>query len=154
NPSAVFRGTGGDSSRVATWLIADLIGATGTANVTCPRGTNDFTGGTVDILADSLVLGKTSTGTESALSAGTSSNRVSAGTLTFNTGIINVNNLTNGWQLASDHTDSGIGLINVNGSGQLIVNNNLVLASGVPNSLVGGNFTGVTIVTNLYYGAS
>jgi hypothetical protein len=154
NPSAVFRGPSGDASRVATWLIGDLIGATGTANVTCPAGTNDFTGGSVDVLADSFVLGKTGTGTEAALNAGTSSNRVAAGTLTFNAGTINVNNLTNGWQLTGDLTDTGIGQINVNGTGALTVNNKLVLAAGVSSSYVGGNFTGVTFVTNLYFGAA
>jgi hypothetical protein len=155
NPTAIFRGTSGDTSRVATWLIADLIGVTGTANVTCPRGTNDFSNGSVDILADSFVLGKTGTGSESALGVGTSSNRVAVGTLTFNAGEINVNNLTNGWQLASDLRDTGIGQINVNG-GTLAINNQLVLAAGVANSYVGGNpdATKNNIVTNLYYGAA
>jgi len=154
NPGAVFRGIGGGTNRVAAWLITDLIGTTGTANVACPTGTNNFTGGTVNILADSFVLGKTGTGTESALNAGTSSNRVSTGTLTFNAGIINVNNLTNGWQLGGDLTDTGIGQVNVNGTGVLTVNNKLVLAAGVSGAYVGGNFTGVTIVTNLYYGTT
>jgi len=151
-PAAVFRGTGGNASRVGTWLIGDLLGATGTANVTCPRGTNDFTGGTVDALADNFILGKTGTGPESALGVGTSSNRVSAGTLAFNAGNINVNNLTNGWQLPGDLTDTGIGVVNVNG-GTLTVNSLLVLAAGTAGSYVGGNFY-AGLVTNQYYGAT
>lgn len=153
NPTAVFRGTAGSTSRVGTWLIADLSGASGTANVTCPRGTNDFTGGSVDAMVENLVLGKTGTHAESALSVGTSSNRVSAGTLTFNAGTINVNNLTNGWQVPGDVTDTGIGQINVNG-GALTVNNKLVLAAGVSSSYVGGNFDGNNRATNLFYGTT
>ncbi len=135
NPSAWFRGTGGDTSRVSTWIISDLVSATGTANVTNPKGTNDFSNGTINALIDSLVLGKT---TSTAIGGTISSNRVSQGTLTFNAGTIDVNNLTNGWQLANpggtiaagDSSDTGIGIINVNG-GTLRVNNNLVLGAGV-----------------------
>lgn len=155
NPTAAFRGASGGNSRVANWVIADLIGASGTANVTCPRGTNDFTGGSMDVLVDNLVIGKTGTHAESALGVGTSSNRVAVGIFTFNAGTVNVNNLTNGWQLPGDVTDTGIGQVNVNG-GTLTVNNQLVLASGVASSYVGGNpdTTKNNIVTNLYYGAS
>src|SRR5205823_44025 len=38
--------------------------------------------------------------------------------------------------------------------GKLVVNTSLILASGAAGSLVGGNFTGVIIVTNLFYGAT
>jgi uncharacterized repeat protein (TIGR03806 family) len=153
NAAAVARGNSGDNSRVSVWMVGDLVAATGTANVTCPRGTNDFTGGTVDFLVSSLLLGKTGSGTQSPLGAGTSSNRVATGTLTFNAGTIDVDNIVDGYQIPGDLTDTGIGVINVNG-GRLVVNTTLIMASGVANSWVGGNFTGVTIVTNLLYGAN
>jgi uncharacterized repeat protein (TIGR03806 family) len=132
NPAAYFRGHDG-VSRVASWLISDLSSATGTSDVTAPRSTNDFTGGTVDILVDGLGLGKTTTGLSTAPPTGFTSNRVSIGTLTFNAGTINVNNLTNGWQVANsgtNSTDTGIGTINVNGTGTLAVNQSLILALG------------------------
>ena len=149
NPTAYFRGLGGDNSRVSLWIVSDLEAAGGSANVTNPRGTNDFSGGSVDILADAMAIGKTTTAV-STPGVGTSSNRVSIGTLTFDAGTVNVNNLTNGWQLSNfggNSTDTGIGTINVNGSGTLIVNSNLILAVGTTNFPINGN--GVN-PTNIY----
>lgn len=136
NLTAFFRGTNGDNSRVAMWIICDLLSASGTANVAQPCGTNDFTGGTVNALIDSLVLGKTTT---TAIGGTVASNRLSIGVLTFDSGVLDVNNLTNGFQLANGNgttipagtsCDSGIGIVNVNG-GILKVNNQLVLGAGV-----------------------
>ena len=131
NPVARFRAQDG-SSRISTWVISDLLSANGTPDVTKPVGTNDFTGGTVDALIDSLVLGKTTTTVPSSFAT---SNRVSTGTLTFNAGTIDVNTLTNGWQLGNANSgtaswDSAIGVVNVNG-GTLRVNDRMVLAKGV-----------------------
>jgi hypothetical protein len=149
NPVARFRGTGGDNSRVAAWIVSDLSDASGTANVTNPKGTNDFTGGTVDILADALVVGKTTAHASGSPGTGYTSNRVSTGTVTFNAGIIDVNYLTNGWQVGNinggaNSTDTGIGTVNVNGTGRLVVNQDLILASGSYDFPVGGNGASTT----------
>jgi hypothetical protein len=149
NPTAWFRGTSGDNSRVGAWIISDLSAASGTANVTQPKGTNDFTGGTINALVDGLALGKT---TATAIGGAVSSNRLSLGVLTFNAGTIDVNNLTNGFQLANpggtipagDSSDSGVGIVNVNG-GTLKVNNNLVLGSGVSALMVPRSPDGVMV---------
>ncbi len=131
NPVAYFRGQNG-MGRVASWTISDLLSSSGTADVTKPSGTNDFTGGRVDALVDTLVLART---TATAPSQYTTSNRVSTGTLTFSAGTFDVNNLTNGLQLGNARNgaaswDTAAGQINVNG-GTLRVNNNLVLAVGM-----------------------
>jgi len=88
----------------------------------------------VDILVDGLALGKNHNRTIHRTAGRIfTSNRVSIGTLTFDAGTINVNNLTNGWQVANsgtNSTDTGIGTINVNGTGTLAVNQSLILALG------------------------
>lgn len=56
NPVAYFRGTNGASSRIRFWTIADMS-SSGSSSANC-NGTNDFTGGTVDILVDTMSLGR------------------------------------------------------------------------------------------------
>ena len=140
NPSAFFRGQDG-TSRVSTWIVSDLLAASGTADVTQPNATNDFSGGTVNALVDSLVLGKTTLTASGLAPAGYTSNRFSLGVLTFTAGTINANNLTNGLQIAnagaSTSLDTGIGVINANG-GSLVVNRSLVLGSGFGDFVVHG----------------
>jgi autotransporter-associated beta strand protein len=114
NPTAYFRGADG-VSRVTTWAIADGVGNSGT---TAPRGTNDFSGGTVDALVDTMVLGKSST-------AGSGANAAN-GMLTFTGGIMDVNTLQIGFQAAANG-NYGIGTVNVNDAATLVVNSNLVL---------------------------
>ncbi len=131
SPRVFFRGQDG-VSRVSSWIISDLLTATGTADVTNPVSTNDFTGGTIDAFIDSLIVGKT---TAFAPGAFATSNRVATGSFTFSGGMVDVNNLTNAWQLGNANSgtaswDSAIGVVNVNG-GTLRVNNNLVLAKAV-----------------------
>ena len=140
NPSAFFRGQDG-ASRVSTWIVSDLLAASGTADVTQPNATNDFSGGSVNALVDSLVLGKTTLTASGVAPAGYTSNRLSVGVLTFNAGTINANNITNGLQIAnagaSTSLDTGIGVINANG-GSLVVNRSLVLGSGFGDFVVHG----------------
>jgi len=119
NPTALFRNADG-ASPISTWSIAD--GAANSGSSTAPTGTNDFTGGTVDLLVNAMTLGRTSSASPN--------NRSVSGTLTFSAGTINVNLLTNGLQSVSG-SDSGYGTINVNGSAALVVNNNLVLGATV-----------------------
>jgi hypothetical protein len=120
-----IRGTNGNSSRVSRWLIADNSGASSTGSNS--RGTNDFTGGAVDALVDTMIIGR---GESPIMSSGNSS-----GTLIFEAGTIDVNNLQMGVQAmgATGGTSPGtsgtnyLGQINVNGSATLLVNSNLLM---------------------------
>jgi hypothetical protein len=115
SPSALFRASNG-ASRVSTWNIADNSGESNSSS--SALGTNDFSGGTVDALVDTLVVGKSQTTTGAN----------STGVLTFTSGTFDVNTLQVGFQAASGATSAGIGRINVNGPGAvLVVNSTLEL---------------------------
>ncbi|HEV2694627.1 MAG TPA: PQQ-dependent sugar dehydrogenase [Verrucomicrobiae bacterium] len=140
SPTAYFRGLGGANSRVSLWAVGN-DSPQNNSNQNC-SGTNDFTGGTVDALVNSLTVGVTSTGTSGgAISAS------GTGVLTFNAGVFDANTVTNGWSLGTGTvTNNGIGIINVNG-GTFKVNN--VLAMAV-NS--GGGFSGQSGTLNIRNG--
>ena len=123
NPTAVFRNTNG-TSRITFWSIGDQNGQGGSNQDT---GTNDFSGGTVDILVDRMSLGKDHTET---------SGQVQRGFLAFTAGTIDVNTLIVGNQTAGTAGTGGAGLgqgpclgvVNVNGpTANLVVNNTLDL---------------------------
>ena len=140
NPVVYIRGTNGVGP-VSTWAIADGQAQSGTITDT---GTSDFSGGTVDALVDSMWLARNSP----SASGGSSANNA---TLTFGAGTINVNNLTNAMLASSARTPSVTGTINVNGTGTLVVNNNLVMAA--TNSFIGSaqaqiNITGGSVLAN------
>jgi hypothetical protein len=113
NPVAYFRGANGVSP-VATWAIGDGLTVTGSAPK--PAGANDFSGGTVDIVATAMWLGKSSSG---AWTGGATT----TGTLTLTAGNISVGNLTNAMLAVSDSSQTSTGTINVNGTGRLSVGN-------------------------------
>lgn len=132
NPTAYFRGHDGVSP-VTSWSIAD--GLVNTGSSTAPRGTIDFTGGTVNARVSAIWIAKPSASSPTSPSA--------AGTLAMGAGVINVDNLTNGYTLVSTGTPTATGTVNVtnngvNGPGTLIVNNELRMAS----KLGAGNCTG------------
>jgi len=140
NPTAYFRGISGAASRVSLWAIGNDSPQNNSNQNT--SGTNDFTGGTVDALVNSLTIGVTSTGNSG---GGISASGV--GVLTFNAGNFDVNTVTNGWSLGTGTvTNNGVGIINVNG-GTLKVNT--VLAMAV-NS--GGGFSGQSGTLNIRNG--
>ena len=115
NPSAYFRAADG-VSRVPSWLVGDSQSQGGTVNTT---GTNDFSGGTVDVLVDTMTLGKSST------SSGTGN---PVGTLTFEAGTIDVNTLQIGYQSPGGPlANIATGIFNVNGMATLTVNSNIEL---------------------------
>lgn len=123
NPGAWFRGHDGVSA-MTNWTIADGLGNTGGS--VAPRGTIDFTGGTVNALVQSIWITRTSPGSTGSPSA--------IGTLSMGAGVIAVNNLTNGLNAGTtvSANPSATGTLNVtnngvNGAGTLIVNNNLVM---------------------------
>lgn len=109
-PSVVIRG-GDGVSPVSFWAEGDGLAQTGASSA--PVGTADFTGGTVDALVTTMYLGR---------SPNNSNNHPGTGTLTFEAGVFNVATLIAGYQ-ATAVTDYGVGNVNVNGTGTLIVNN-------------------------------
>jgi autotransporter-associated beta strand protein len=114
NSSALFRGSDG-VSRISVWNIADNSAQSNSSSSSI--GTNDFSGGSVDALVDTLIVGKSqkTTGANS------------SGVLTFSSGTIDVNTLQIGFQAQSGATSAGIGRVNVNGAAKLSVNDLLEL---------------------------
>ncbi len=116
------------------------------------RGQLNFTGGIVDMLVDTMWLGR-----DRAMSATTNSGALGQGVLTFNAGIIDVNYLRAGYQAYSNNSTAQ-GQINVGGSSTntaiLTVNTNLELGytagdfSTTPGSIASGGNGQVTINTN------
>lgn len=141
NPTAVFRGADG-VSRVPAWAIGDSQSQGGTVNTT---GTNDFTGGTVDALVDTMTLGRSS--------SGSSGNGRPAGTLTFEAGTIDVNTLQIGYQSSGGPLGNiATGIFNVNGTATLKVNSGVELGhipAGGTNATTGTlNLNNGTVAAN------
>jgi autotransporter-associated beta strand protein len=123
SPTALFRGVAGATNptpteRVALWKVGD----NSAGSQTNPNsGTNDFTGGTLDALVDTLLVGFSR-------SSGANSNQGN-GVLTYNLGSMNANRLTIGYN--TNELCTAVGTVNVNG-GTLIVNNMLQFAQVSP----------------------
>jgi hypothetical protein len=152
NPTAYFRGIGGATSRVSLWGIGDTS-MKNNSNQSA-SGTNDFTGGMIDALVGNMNVGVS----EAGASSGNTGN--GSGILTFNEGIIDVNNLTNGWSVGTgtNTSDVGSGTINVNDTATLRVNRVFALAmntgtgTGVPSGTL--NITdGTVLATNIIGGS-
>jgi hypothetical protein len=129
NPSAVFRGVGGGGARVKWWSVGDGYASSSSSNG--GRGTNDFSNGTVDILADVMSLGRECNANNTGW-AGPHS-----GLLIFNRGVIDVNTIYAGNQSFNQPTSTPgtLGTILVNGSNALLrVNTALNLGFTVTNS--------------------
>lgn len=135
SPVAVFRGIGGASSRVTWWSIGDMSTHASSAQVSV--GTNDFTGGTVDAMIDLLSLARDS------VSSHTASASI-LGVLTYNAGIIDANTvwLANQSLGPSGSSTPQVGIINVNGTGSLVVNSNLILGHTTQNSTAAARTSG------------
>jgi hypothetical protein len=141
NSVAYFRGVGGPGSRVTWWSIADMCTAASSAQVSI--GTNNFTGGTIDARIDTLSLARDTTASHTATPAIT-------GVLTFNAGQIDANTVIVGNQSLGpvSSTTPLLGIVNVNGSAKLIVNNNLVLANTTINNGAANRTSGILNVNN------
>jgi hypothetical protein len=128
NPVAYFRSIDG-VSRVTYWMIGDNSPG---AIITPSSGTNDFTGGKVDALVDSMFVGRGADNNQSGAAA------PGIGTLTFNNGTIDVNSLFVGYQnLGTNIYSTGIGTVNVNSSNAtLIVNTSLELGHATNTTIV------------------
>jgi hypothetical protein len=129
NPSACFRAADG-TSRVATWTIGDNS-AQSSSSSSC-SGTTDFSLGKVDaqVATMSVGLGQTGSGANG------------SGVLTFSSGTFDIDTLNVGVQSQSGATSAGIGRINVNGAGALLVVNS-TLTLGLTAGTAGTNTYGV-----------
>lgn len=115
--TVIFRSRDG-AGRVPNLLVAD--NAAQSAGSSGSVGTMDFsTYGTVDALIDTMLIGRGNSGT----ATGTSQ---SQGTLTFDAGTVDVNNVLLGVQ-ANAGGGASRGTINVDGTAHLIVNGDLVM---------------------------
>jgi len=131
-PSVRLRASDG-TGRVGIWTVGDNSagGLTGPSS-----GTNDFSGGSVDGMFDLLFLGRGRVGTTV---------NTGIGVLTFDRGTVDVNTLRLGTMVdeATSTNASGVGTVNVNGSGILIVNTILefshtnTLAAAAPSASAG-----------------
>jgi hypothetical protein len=139
NPTVSIQGF--SASPVANWIIGD--GAANTTTTLASSGTNDFTGGTVNALANTLWVGKSSSGQYAS--------GQTAGTLNFNSGTINVNNLNVSYNSAASDGyvyDTSAGTVNVGGTGLLVVNTTLNLAYMGGNQAYGTTPYGTLNITN------
>jgi hypothetical protein len=142
SPGVFIRGTNGVASRASVWTIGDAD--TDTVTPINVDATCDFSGGKLDALVKTMVVGEGCTSVSDTGKA--------LGILTFTGGTLDVNNLTNGIQRANN-TATEAGIINVTGSAALI-SANIVLAqaaAGANASLVAGtiNVTNGTVRGNL-----
>jgi hypothetical protein len=125
NSTVYLRGTNG--GRMSRWLVGDNSGASNTGSAS--RGTNDFSGGSVDAQVDLMILGR---GESPTISSGNS-----FGVVIFAQGTIDVNTLQMAVQPPGSSGGTGVGAIgtnyygelDVNGSATLLVNSNLFLTA-------------------------
>jgi hypothetical protein len=141
NSIAYFRGA--NANAVTSWNIGD--GVQNTLAAGGGSGTNDFTGGTINAVVNTMNIAKSSPASTTGSSAVT-------GTLTFNAGTITANTLNVSYNsaasdLSGNSYDYGVGTLNVNGSGVLTVNNTLNLGAtfGTP---AGGTPTATLNINN------
>lgn len=135
NPTAVFRGTNGGSTRVTYWTVGDQ-GPRGSGSGLA-LGTNDFTAGTLDAMVDTMILGQDPyNGGSSTYYGGASSGNW--GVFAFNAGTLDVNTLTLGnIQSTWTNKNPSIGIMRINGNATLKVNTVLQMAFTITNTFPG-----------------
>lgn len=128
---AYFRGA--STNAVATWSVGDQVDNSGSGENA--NGVNDFTGGHVDALVNTMYIGRSSIATGG---SGTNS-----GVLTFDNGSINVATLYAGYQ-PTNSSKASLGIINVNTNATLGTFGTLSVSS---NLNLGVTYTGGTAAT-------
>ena len=139
-PAAWFRGRDGVSA-VGTWSLGDGVVNAGSSGST---GVNDFTGGTVNALVNTMYVGRAANTT--------SGSGTSAGTLTFDDGVFNVGTLYVGYQ-PTNSAKAGAGAVNVNSNATTGAGATLVVTGTLNLSLTTGGIgaastSGVLNITN------
>ncbi|HEY1718362.1 MAG TPA: pectinesterase family protein [Verrucomicrobiae bacterium] len=152
NPTAYFRGINGGTSRISHWGVGDT--AIGSGSSAAAFGKVDFSGGSVDAMVDTLILGRDRNGTAA----------LDSGIFTFTAGNVDVNTLEVGDQGSASTGSAVSGTMNVNGNNAtLTVNTTLelghtTLAGGVAFALntrgVLNVFNGTVNANNVLVGAS
>jgi hypothetical protein len=147
-PTVSFRNTNGGRVNIVGVGVDSGVSNPGSNS----RGVLNFAGGIVDMLVDTIWLGR-----DRAMSGTTNSGAVGLGVLTFSGGKVDVNNLRAGYQ-AYTNNSSAQGQINVGGSASttatLFVNNTLELGftagdvNAIPGASAGVGNGQVTINTN------
>lgn len=141
-PIATFRGAGGGASRVKWWLVGDM--ASSGSSSSFANGTNDFTGGTLDALVDTMSLGRDRQGGNTGTTATRGNFIYTAGTLDVNTLILGNQAFT-----AAGNVNPMQGLMNVVGSGAtLVVNSSLILGNTTASSTAARASFGILNLTN------
>ena len=126
NGYAKFRGSAGGADRVKLMTIGDprarIVDLTGGGTSIASTGTFDTTGNLLDLSVTDLIVARSQT-------TGTGN---STGTLTFDQGTIDANNVYIGYHETGTTTAANAtGTVNVNGTATLMVNNDLVLTRKV-----------------------
>ncbi len=142
NPTVLIRAHDGVSP-LSTWSLGDGNGVSGTS--TGPKGTVDFSGGTVNVVVSNMWLGRPSITSATAPTG--------QGTLTFSAGTFTVlNNLTNAVTVtpSTGGPGSATGTVNVNGTGTLVVSNlyMAILGTGTTASTGTLNINGGSVLAN------
>ncbi len=145
NPAAYIRDTNGPASRVSAWNIGD-VNSEGTYPV-YTSGTVDFSGGTVNALVGTMIVGRGATTTQDSGWA--------QGTLTLTAGTFNVTNLSVAVQRAANSA-AVTGTVNVNGTATLVSTNTgmtLAQTAGGSGPILGTlNITNGTVIANISAG--
>jgi len=116
SPTAYFRGVNGPGSRIFLWGVGDTAINSG-SSAQC-FGNVDLSGGSVDALVDSLILGRDRNGSAA----------LDAGAFTFTAGNVDVNTLMVGDQGSASTGSAVNGTMTVNGgAATLVVNTSLEL---------------------------
>jgi pectin methylesterase-like acyl-CoA thioesterase len=142
NPTVLFRGQGGGANRIKFWIIGDM--ASSGSSSSQALGTNNFSGGSVDAMVDTMILARDRNG-------GNTGSSATVGTLTFTSGTFDINNLLVGDQAfnATGNSNPMIGIVNVNGpTAALVVNSNLILGNTTVNSTAAARTSGTLNIVN------
>ncbi|HXT13681.1 MAG TPA: pectinesterase family protein [Candidatus Angelobacter sp.] len=152
SPALYVRGISGPNSRVTEWGVGDTA-VSGNSSAQC-YGKVDLSGGTVDIMVDTMILGRDRNFTSATAQAN--------GVFTFTSGNVNVNSLTISFQGTSGTTSGvAVGVMNVKGTNaNLAVNGNLELGhttlTASPATLANGTLNiqnGSVAASNIIVGA-
>jgi pectin methylesterase-like acyl-CoA thioesterase len=122
NPTAVFRGTNGGTTRVSYWAVGDTGTRGGSGS---GRGTNDFTYGTLDAMVNIMILGQdTWAGSGAPGDTASATSLGSYGVFNFPKGNLDVNTLTLGnvQSTVVANTLPCLGVMNVGSNATLRVN--------------------------------
>lgn len=142
SPVAYFRGTSGAGSRVRFWSVGDMASSGSSSAIA--NGTNDFSGGTVDILVDTMSLGRDRQG-------GNTGTTITRGTFIYTAGTLDANTIYVGNQQFPTVGNSNpmAGVLTVNGSTAVLkVNSVLYLGRTSVSSPSATNTTGILNATN------